>query len=147
MQRVHLTVNEGREGESSSSAGRLREVRPEQQILSPSEWAWKSVRWWGVHLSKQSLIQTGLEWSFKNCFGRQDRWWEGGVLSHIKGQSEFLGSANNNSDGTSKHDVRWNKRRRRQEQTKEKATNWAFESSEHKKPHLLRTRRSWIGGH
>lgn len=66
------------------------------------------------------------------------------MLSHIKGQSEFLGSANNNSDGTSKNDVRW---RRHQEQTQEKATNWAVESSEHKKPHLLRTRRSWIGGH
>lgn len=54
MQRVHLTVNEGREGESSSSAGRLREVRPEQQILSPLEWVWKCVRCWGVNLLKQN---------------------------------------------------------------------------------------------
>lgn len=69
------------------------------------------------------------------------------MLSHIKGQSEFLGSANSNSGGPSKNDVWWNQRRRHQEQTQEIATNWAVESSEHKKPHLLRTRRSWIGGH
>lgn len=66
----------------------------------------------------QSLIHTGLTWSFKNCFGRQDRWWEGEVLSHIKGQSEFLGSANNNRGGTSKNGVWWNQRRRRQEHRK-----------------------------
>lgn len=54
MQRVHLTVNEGRAGESSSSAGRLRELRPQQQILSPLEWAWRSVGCWGVNLSRQN---------------------------------------------------------------------------------------------
>lgn len=42
------------------------------------------------------------------------------MLSHIKGQSEFLGSANNKSGGTSKNDAWWNQRRRRQEQTQAK---------------------------
>lgn len=61
MQRVHLTVNEGRERESSSSAGRLREVRPEQQILSPLEWACTSVRCWGVNLPRQDA-KSDTDW-------------------------------------------------------------------------------------